>query len=290
VKYLILGGDGQLGRALTARLGDEAVALGRAEADLTRPETLQAALEAYRPEVVLNCAAYNFVDRAESEPHAAFAVNEVGVGRLAALCGQRRSILVHYSTDYVFGQDATRRTPYRETDTPGPVNVYGASKLAGETLVRARCPRYFIVRTCGLYGEGEHNFVKAMLRLARAGKPIRVVSDQVCTPTAAADLAEATAELVQTGAFGLYHVTNRGACSWHEFACAVFEEIGLEMSVTSITSAQYGAAASRPAYSVLAPTAWQALGLPPLRPWREALARHLGGWLARSRAAGERET
>jgi dTDP-4-dehydrorhamnose reductase len=290
VKYLILGGHGQLGRALSARLGAEAVALGRAQADLTRAETVQSALEMYDPEVVLNCAAYNFVDRAEGEAEAAFAVNEVGVGRLAALCRERRAILVHYSTDYVFGQEASRNTPYRETDTPGPVNVYGASKLAGENLVRAECPAHFILRTCGLYGEGESNFIKTMLRLAREGKRIRVVGDQVCTPTAAADLAEATAAIVATGAFGLYHVTNRGACSWHEFACAIFEEMRLAVPVTPISSAAYGAAARRPAYSVLAPAGWDKLGLPPLRAWRQALAEYVGACVSPLPTAGERET
>lgn len=275
MRSLILGGQGQLGRALGARFGAEAVALSREQADLTQAHTLEAALDAHRADVVLNCAAYNFVDRAESEPEAAFAVNETGVGNLAALCRKRRCILVHYSTDYVFGLDAQRRTPYRETDAPGPLNVYGASKLAGENLVRAHCPPHFILRTCGLYGAGAHNFVAAMLRRAREAQPIRVVTDQTCTPTSVGDLAEATATLLATGAFGLYHVTNRGACSWHEFACAIFDELRLPVSVEPISRAEYGAAARRPAYTVLAPAAWDQLRLPPLRPWRQALAAFL---------------
>jgi dTDP-4-dehydrorhamnose reductase len=280
MRYAVLGAGGQLGRDLCPRLDGEVVALTRERADLTRPDTLRAALEGVRPDVVINCAAYNFVDRAEGEPEAAFAVNAWGVRHLALLCRERDWPLVHFSTDYVFGLDEARQAPWAETDAPGPVSVYGLSKLAGEYLVRSLCPRHFVIRTCGLYGVWGSggkggNFVETMLRLAGQGKPVRVVADQTCTPSYTADVAQATAALLAAGRPGLYHLTNGGACSWHEFARAVFESAGVAANLAPITSREFGAAARRPVYSVLDGAAARALGLPPLCPWREALAAYL---------------
>jgi dTDP-4-dehydrorhamnose reductase len=276
MRYAVLGANGQLGHDLCPRLPGEVTALTRDRADLTRPDTVRAALGELRPDVVVNCAAYNFVDRAESEPPAAFAVNAWGVRDLALLCRELDCTLVHFSTDYVFGLDETRTTPWTEADAPGPVSVYGLSKLAGEYLVRSLCPRHLVVRTCGLYGVWGSggkggNFVETMLRLAGQGKPLRVVADQTCTPSYTVDVAEATTALLATGRYGLFHVTNAGACSWHELARATFELAGVTAHLTPITSAEFGAAARRPRYSVLAPAAGQT----PLRPWREALAAYL---------------
>jgi dTDP-4-dehydrorhamnose reductase len=280
VRYAVLGSAGQLGRDLVPRLEGEVVALTRQDADLSRPDSVRAALAAARPDVVVNCAAYNFVDRAEAEPEAAFAVNAWGVRALATACRDLGCALVHFSSDYVFGLDAARQTPYAEGDAPAPVSVYGLSKLAGEYLVRALCPRHFIIRTCGLYGVWGSggkggNFVETMLRMAGQGKPLTVVADQVCTPSYTADVAEATVALLPSGRFGLYHLTNAGCCSWYEFARAIFALAGVKADPSPITSREYGAAARRPAYSVLSAGAYQALGLPPLRLWREALAAYL---------------
>ena len=281
MRYAVLGAAGQLGRDLCPRLPGEVVALARDRAELTRAEALRAALEEVAPDVVINCAAYNFVDKAESEPPAAFAVNAWGMRDLALWCRDRGRLLVHFSSDYVFGLDEARRTPWAEADAPGPVSVYGLSKLAGEYLVRSICPRHLVLRTCGLYGvwgvggKGG-NFVETMLRLAREGKPLRVVADQVCTPSYTADVADATVMLLTAGRQGLYHVTNAGACSWHEFARTIFELAGVPANLTAIASQEYGAPARRPAYSVLAPAGLTAAGLTPPRPWREALAAYLG--------------
>src|SRR5205085_7588336 len=166
-------------------------------------------------------------DRAESGLSAAFQVNAYAVRELALACRDLGCTLVHFSTDYVYGLDAGRLEPYLESDRPGPVNVYGVSKLSGEFLVRANCPRHFIIRTCGLYGvwgiggKGG-NFVETMLRLAREGKPLRVVDDQECTPSYTVDIATATAALIATDRYGLYHLTNSGSCSWYDFARAIF--------------------------------------------------------------------
>ncbi len=245
LKYAILGANGQLGQAFSRLLGSQAVPLGRAEADLTEPEALRDTLLSLRPQVVLNCAAYNLVDKAESDPQAAFAVNTWGVHRLAQVCQNLGCVLVHYSTNYVFGLNGAARTPLPEDALPGPVSVYGASKLAGEYLVHAACAKHFVVRTCGLFGmttpgSGKRSFVELMLRLARESKPIRVVNDQICAPTRTDDLAAATLALLGTNAYGLYHLTSGGECSWYEFARAIFELADVKVDLTGISSAAFG--------------------------------------------------
>ena len=280
MKYAVLGAAGQLGRDLCPRLAGEVVPLTRERADLTRRETFRPLLADLRPDAVVNCAAYNFVDRAEQEPEAAFAVNAWGVRELAAACRDLGCVLVHFSTDYVFGLEESRRTPYAETDTPGPVSVYGLSKLAGEYLVRSLCPRHFVIRTCGLYGVWGSggkggNFVETMLRVGGQGKPLRVVADQLCTPSYTVDVAAAAAALIPTGRFGLYHLTNAGSCSWFELARTALQLANVPADLAPIPSREWPAPARRPAYSVLAGGAYQSLRLPPLRPWAEALAAYL---------------
>lgn len=281
MKTVVLGAPGQLGRDLCPRLAGEVVPLARADVDLTDAARLREKLDALRPAVVINCAAYNFVDKAEAEPDAAFAVNAWAVRNLAIACRDLGCTLVHFSTDYVFGLDAACKTPFAETDAAGPVSVYGLSKLAGEYLVRALCPKHFVVRTCGLYGVWGSggkggNFVETMLRLAGQGKALRVVNDQRCTPSFTADIAEATAALIQTGKFGLYHLTNAGDCTWFEFAREIFRISGVAADLTAITSDQFGAPARRPAYSVLANDKAVSVGVRPLRPWQEAVRAYLG--------------
>jgi dTDP-4-dehydrorhamnose reductase len=280
VRYAVIGSAGQLGRDLCPRLAGEVVPLTRERADLTRADLLSETLADVRPDVVVNCAAYNFVDRAETEPETAFAVNALGVRQLALVCRARGCVLVHFSSDYVFGLDDTRRVPYAETDAPGPVNVYGSSKLAGEYFVRALCPRHFVIRTCGLYGlwgsggKGG-NFVETMLRLAGQGKRLPVVNDQTCTPSYTVDVADAAAALIGKQRYGLYHLTNAGATSWHDFARTIFELSGVSADLTAIGSAEYARPAQRPAYSVLSAAGCAQLGLRPLRPWRAALEAYM---------------
>jgi dTDP-4-dehydrorhamnose reductase len=281
MRFAVLGANGQLGRDLCPLLPGTILPLDRAQADLTKPTELTAQLRELRPDVMVNCAAYNFVDRAESEPEAAFAVNTWGVRALAQVCREIGTLLVHFSTDHVFGLDASRRQPLTEDDLPGPVSVYGLSKLSGEYQLRALWDRHLIIRTCGLYGlwgsggKGG-NFVETMLRLGSgAGKSVRVVSDQFCTPTFTQDLARAVVALLEAKAEGLFHVTSAGACSWFEFAGAIFELTGLHPELVPISSQEYNAPARRPAWSVLAGDRLARLGLSPLRPWREALAEYL---------------
>jgi dTDP-4-dehydrorhamnose reductase len=281
MRITILGARGQLGCDLVAALaGDDVTPLGRPDADLTSLASLDAALRPLRPDAVVNCAAYNLVDKAESEPAAALDANAVGVRHLALVCRDLGCVLMHFSTDYVFGLDAGCRTPYRETDAPGPVSVYGTSKLAGETFVRALCPRHFVVRTCGLYGHHGQggkggNFVETILKRARAGQPLRVVSDQTCTPTATADLARAAAALVRTDAFGLYHVTSGGQTTWFDFARHIVQIAGLSADLTPITSDAYAAPARRPSYSVLDGAKFAGLRIAEMPPWPDAVATYL---------------
>jgi dTDP-4-dehydrorhamnose reductase len=280
VRTVVLGAPGQLGRDLVLRLSGEVIALGRTDVDLTEPAILRAKLTSIRPHLVVNCAAYNFVDKAESEPDAAFAVNAWAVRDLATICRDLDCTLAHFSTDYVFGLDAPRSTPWSEVDPPGPVNIYGLSKLAGEFLVRSTCPKHFVIRTCGLYGVWGSggkggNFVETMLRVAGQEKPLRVVNDQRCTPSFTSDVATTTAELVQTTAYGLYQITNAGDCTWFELAREILRLSSVAADLTPITSAEFGATAQRPAYSVLANEKLRSAGVIPPRLWNEALATYL---------------
>ena len=248
---------------------------GRDALDVTDERAVAALVARLRPDVVFNATAYNRVDAAESEPEQAFAVNALAPRALALAARELGALLVHVSTDYVF--DGALARPYREDAPAHPLSVYGASKLAGERHVLASGAEALVVRTSGVLGRGGSgqkggSFVDRILAQARAGKPLRVVADQVFAPTAAGDLAGALVELVRLGARGLCHVTNQGACSWHELAAAALAAAGLERPVEAIAAAELRLPARRPAYSVLDNSRGQALGLPPLRPWQDALA------------------
>lgn len=280
MKLAVIGSAGQLGRDLCPVLPGDVVPLTRADADLADPAAVRATLARVTPDVVVNCAAYNFVDKAENEPDAAIAVNAWAVRELACACRERDTLLVHVSTDYVFGLDASRTTPLREDDPPGPVSVYGLSKLAGEYLVRSIASRHLVVRTCGLYGVWGSggkggNFVETMLRLAGQGKPLRVVNDQRCTPSYTKDVAVGIAGLIRAGATGLYHVTNSGDCTWYELAAEIFRRSGTAADLSPITSDQFGAPARRPPYSVLSNEKLASAGVSPPQPWQSAIAAYL---------------
>lgn len=280
MSLLILGGAGQLAQSFVRLLGNRAIALDRSGANLLEPASLKAVLDSRRPAVILNCAAYNQVDKAETDALAAWTVNALAPAALADWCRHNDALLVHFSTNYVFGLNENRSTPYCEEDLPGPVSMYGSTKLAGEYLVLCRCPRSLVIRTCGLFGRRApgvppSNFVATMLRVAGQGKPLRVVDDQVCTPTSTDDLAHATLSLVNTNATGLFHITNSEQCSWFEFAQAIFQDLDRKADLTPIHSADYPVPAKRSAYSVLDCGKFLALGIGTLRPWREALGDYL---------------
>ena len=280
MRTAVLGARGQLGSDLCQRLRGEVIPLNRADVELTDSAKLRQVLTDLRPDVVVNCAAYNFVDRAETEREAAMAVNAWAVHDLAKICRDLNSCLVQFSTDYVFGFDEQRQTPLTEVDSPGPLSVYGLSKLAGEYLVRSTGPKHLVIRTCGLYGvRGSGgkggNFVETMLRLAKEGKSLRIVNDQRCTPSFTVDVADATIGLIEAGATGLFHVTNAGDCTWCEFASEIMRASGIDVKVAPITSAEFGAAARRPPYSVLSNQRLKDASVKAPRNWREALATYL---------------
>ncbi len=280
MKTLVLGSAGQLGRDLVPLLPGDVVPLTRDDADFARPGTLAVVVRQHAPDVVVNCAAYNLVDKAEVEPDAAFAVNAWGVRELARACRDAGTKLVHISTDYVFGLDATRTRPFTEDDAPGPVSVYGLSKLAGEYVVRSTTPKHLVVRTCGLYGVWGSggkggNFVETMLRVAGLGKPLRVVNDQFCTPSYTKDVAAMIAGLMASGATGLFHATNAGACTWYELAAEIFRQAGVTADLSPCATADRNDPAKRPPYSVLSPAKLAAVGVPAPRPWQDALAAYL---------------
>lgn len=269
------GSAGQLGRELALRFGGElAWAGGRDALDVTDARAVAELVARVRPDVVFNAAAYNRVDAAESEPERAFAVNALAPRALALAAREAGALVVHVSTDYVF--DGAQARPYREDDPARPLSVYGESKRAGERHVLESGAEALVVRTSGVLGRGGSaqkggSFVDRILAQARAGKPLRVVADQRFSPTAASDLAGALLALVGLRARGLVHVTNEGSCSWHELAGAALAAAGLERPVEAITAAELRLPARRPAYSVLDNAHARALGLPPLRPWRDVL-------------------
>jgi len=212
-------------------------------------------------------------------------VNGEGTRRVAEACRAVGAGLVYLSTDYVF--DGRKGAPYLEADPVSPLSAYARSKVAGEDAVRANAPRWAITRTAWLFGVSGKNFVKTIVEKAAAGGPLRVVDDQVGSPTYARDLAEAIAQLVSRELTGTYHVTNSGSCSWCAFTRAIVEEVGLaHVAVTPMTTAELGRPAPRPAFSVLANHAWAAAGLRPLRPWPEALAAMLEAWRRMGGVAG----
>lgn len=278
MKALVTGAGGQLGRALAARL-PSAAALGRRELDVADAAAVMAAVRSVRPEVIFNAAAYNGVDAAESDPAAALGVNAAGALHLARAAAEVGAVLVHVSTDYVF--DGALSRPYREEDVPRPLNVYGISKRAGEMMVEALGRPCLVVRTSGVFGPGGSrakggSFVDRILDRARTGAALRVVDDQTFAPTYAPDLARALVALAEKGARGLVHVTNEGACTWHELATAALELAGLHVPVERIRASDLAAPAARPPWSVLSTERFRGLGHAPLRPWRGALAEMLG--------------
>lgn len=287
----LIGANGQLGSDLIPALsrhnhhvipliqpGTAAQGPDWAELDIASPGQVRDTLARFRPHLVINTAAFHRVDDIEADASLALQVNGWAAQQLALACRAADIPVLYVSTDYVF--DGARREPYVETDLPNPLSAYGATKVAGETLTRVAWRRHYIIRTCGLYGLAGAmgkggNFVNTMLRLAQEGKPIRVVGDQVCTPTYTRDLAEQIAILVATERYGTYHATSDGGCSWYEFALEIFRLAGLSPSTTAISSEELGLPARRPPYSVLQNRALQQLGIDRMRHWREALADYL---------------
>jgi dTDP-4-dehydrorhamnose reductase len=275
---LLLGGGGQLGTALRARIAEPVAAPSHAEFDIVGGEA-GALLDAHQPRAVINCAAFHNVDRCEREPEAAFAANAIAVDRLAAACATRGTTFVTISTDYVFAGDAGR--PYAEADAPAPRTAYGTSKFAGELLSRRHGPRQIIVRTSGVFGttgtsSKGYTLIDKVLGQAERDEPTRMVADMTFSPSYAPHVAGAILALIDAEAFGTHHVTNGGACTWYDFVRTVFERAGLrEAPLSATTYAELANPTQRPMYSPLVNTTFASLGLPPLPPWEAAVDAYL---------------
>jgi len=281
MKVLLIGANGQLGSDLFKvfqAAGDTVVPVTHAQLDVCSETQISEAIAEAKPDVVLNTAAYHRVEECEHKSALAFQVNGTAVMNLAVACKAAGAVLVHYSTDYVFG-GYEKGAPYDETDLPAPVNVYGTSKVVGEYLISAYTDRYFAIRTCGLYGVAGSsgkggNFVETMLKKAVAGDAIRVVDDQILTPTYTADLAQATRNLILTGRYGLYHISSEGRCSWYEFTRYIFERAGLEAKLSPVKSSEFASPVRRPANSVLSKAKLHSVGVS-IPSWEDALPRYL---------------
>ena len=279
MKILLIGANGQLGSDLRkALLAHQVSGTTHAILDVTVQEQVVQQVEALRPEVIINTAAFHKVDLCETESLAAFQVNALGVKNLCVAARAFDATLVHFSTDYVF--EGNLRRPLSEQDETNPVNTYGVSKLAGEKIIRYLWEKSFVIRTCGLYGHAGSsgkggNFVETMLQKANARASIRVVHDQVLTPTSTRELARKVAELIQTEHFGLYHVTSQGSCSWYEFAAAVFEIVGIKADLSPTTSAEFQSPARRPAFSVMENAHLKRWGMDDLKSWQDALLEYV---------------
>jgi dTDP-4-dehydrorhamnose reductase len=253
IKVLVTGANGQLGltiKKLSFNYGDiEFVFVTKSQLDITDENCLESFFEKHNFQYCINCAAYTNVDQAERDKDQAFRVNANAVKNLAIVCKQNNVVLIHISTDFVF--DGTKGEPYKETDIPNPINVYGESKLKGENYIQSILKRFFIIRTSWLYSEYGNNFVKTMLRLGHQNKELRVVNDQIGSPTYAKDLAEVILEIIlsKNNQFGLYHYSNQGAISWFDFSMAIFNFANIPIQVTPIPSSNYPTPAKRPSFS-----------------------------------------
>lgn len=276
MKVLVLGSLGQLGRALfaTAPAGATLAGLDYQDIDIAEADQVAAALATHTPDVVINCAAYTAVDKAESEPDRAHRINADAAGIVAAACATFGAQCVHISTDFVF--DGTAHRPYAPGAAPNPLSVYGATKADGEAAVRAACPDALIVRTAWVYTAGGGNFVETMLRLMTGDGPVRVIADQIGTPTHAKSLARTLWALIAANARGTYHATDAGVASWYDFAVAIRDEalalgqLSKAVDIIPIRTEDYPTPATRPAYSVLDKSAtWAITGTP--AHWRHEL-------------------
>ena len=286
MRILLTGVNGQLGGELQGTLAPlgEVIAVGRDRLDLSQPDQIPDVVEAIQPDLIVNCAAYTAVDKAETEVELAHTVNAIAPGTLAKTAANLGATLLHISTDYVF--DGSQSRPYLETDTTNPIGEYGKSKFAGEMAILQTGFPHIILRTAWVYGVGgTGNFVKTMLRLAQERPELRVVADQVGTPSWTGDIAEAIAQIASQhqDLEGTYHFTNSGVASWYDFAVAIFEEaaaLGFPLQVQRvypITTADYPTPAQRPAYSVLCGKKLEAILNKPAPHWRQGLRQMLAG-------------
>lgn len=275
-KIIVTGCNGQLGRAVNKLYANdgryELVNTDVGELDITNIDEVMSFVREVKPYAIINCAAHTGVDACETEADKAYKINAIGPRNLSIAAAETDAKLIHVSTDYVFDGKGTR--PYTEFDVAGPQGMYGRTKLAGENFVREFADRYFIIRTAWLYGDGK-NFVKTMLRLSETNDKVRVVKDQVGSPTSAEELAKAIAFLLPTENYGLFHGTCEGDCSWAEFTEEIFRLAGKKTVVEPITTEEFGAKAPRPAYSILENYMFKLTSDFMFADWHDAIAKYM---------------
>jgi len=280
VKVAVIGANGQLGSDIVEYFKDksEVVALTHADIEIAAMDSAREVLTNLKPDVVINTAAFHNVPKCEEDPPASFKINGLGALNLAKLSEDLHFKLAHYSTDYVF--DGAKQQPYVESDCPNPLNVYALTKLDGEHFIKAYSEAHFILRVSGIYGKTPcrakgGNFIDTM-RKAAANRPlVKVVRDEVLTPTSTAEIARNTWELIQTDAYGLYHMTAEGQCSWYEFAQVIFNKLNLQTPLESCTVDEFPSPVKRPFYSVLENAELKTIGLNRMAHWKEALETYL---------------
>ena len=280
MKLLVVGHQGQLGKDMMLRASASGFAAEGVDfpvLDITSEAGVAAAVGRYKPDAIINCAAYTAVDKCEQEEAAAFAVNAGGAKNLALAARKHGAKLVHISTDYVF--DGTKKAPYVESDAPNPLSVYGKSKLAGEKLLLETYDRYFIFRIAWLYGTRGNNFLKTIRSRAQqrkgTGEPLRVVNDQIGTPTYTMHVCNQILSMVSGERFGLYHCTNEGQCSWFDFARAIVRAYAIPVDVVPCTTEEFPRPAPRPANSVLENERLKKLGMNIMPQWEKGLEEYL---------------
>lgn len=278
MKVAVIGADGQLGTDVVKAFvvnGDDVVGLTHADIELGDASSVSGRLGSDRPHIIVNTAAMHQVDKCEEDPAKAFAVNGLGSKHLALAAKEIGAVLLHISTDYVF--DGEKNTPYVETDAPRPLNAYGNSKLSGEYFVRGTAPQHFVLRTSAIYGKspcrakGGLNFIELMLKLGRERGEVRVVDDEVVSPTSTRDIARQTVALSRSDKYGLYHATAESSCSWYAFAKEIFDLTGTEVNLIKAGPNEFPIKVPRPKYSVLENAGLKKHGLNVFRTWQEGL-------------------
>ncbi|MBQ6697055.1 MAG: dTDP-4-dehydrorhamnose reductase [Lachnospiraceae bacterium] len=276
MKVLVTGVNGQLGHDVVNELekrGIEAVPTDIKEMDITDADSVDRVIKTASPDAVIHCAAYTAVDAAEENETICRKINVDGTQNIANVCKELDIKMIYISTDYVFGGQGER--PWEPEDERDPQSVYGQTKYEGELAVQNTLDKYFIVRIAWVFGINGKNFVKTMLNLSKTHKRLTVVNDQFGSPTYTYDLSKLLVDMVQTDKYGIYHATNEGICSWHEFACAIFEVAGIEMEVAPVSTAEYGAKATRPYNSRMSKDKLTENGFDRLPTWQDALERYL---------------
>ena len=277
---LVTGANGQLGQAIQSVVGNypsiDFVFCDSSVLNITDVSNCEAVFKKYKPQFCINAAAYTAVDKAESEPEKAYAINVIGAQNLAAVCKTHNTILLHVSTDFVFDGLATE--PYSEEAVPNPTGVYGLTKLQGEQAIQNTWEKHFIIRTSWVYSQFANNFMKTMLRLATERDSLSVVSDQIGTPTNAVDLAECLLTIITFDfrlstfdCYGIYNFSNEGQCSWYDFAKEIFRINNVSINLQPIPTTAYPTPAKRPAYSVLDKTKLKQVFGIEVKSWEESL-------------------